>query len=169
LPVFCLGAVLFFLLVAKMEHGDLFEGIGKPRQAMLLLCAGAFFMLVGIPTHLRFAIAFVLIAWGLAIRTMKLLVNRASRFVGQVSYSVYLWHFWILDRVSPHVLGWVGGSGSAPLSRLISFAAVFIAAISLSLAVAGGSYYLIEEPGQQLGKRIIESMGWGSVTGQGVV
>jgi peptidoglycan/LPS O-acetylase OafA/YrhL len=119
-------------------------------------------VICGIPLQVTFGIAFVLIAWALAIHPIRLLVNRAIRYVGLVSYSMYIWHFWILDRVLPHILPSVHLFRSDKQNGTLQFAVIYASVIALSLIVATLSYYIIELPSQRMGKNLIARMGWGS-------
>jgi peptidoglycan/LPS O-acetylase OafA/YrhL len=67
-----------------------------------------------------------------------LLESRALRFAGLVSYSLYLWHYPILQ----HGLAWTGVD--APLGVLDGV--VIAALLALSVAVAVASYLLVERP-----------------------
>lgn len=73
----------------------------------------------------------------------RLLANRALLWVGLVSYSLYLWHPPILQRISE--AGWQDtiGAGGA-----------IAAALAISLAVAAASFYGIERWALRLGRRI---------------
>jgi len=160
-PAFCLGVVLYFLLVGRPTPAALSESAGRSNRAALYLVAATFVMFVGIPNHIRFSIGFVLLACGLAAKPMRLLVNRATQYVGRISYSVYIWHFWVLDRVTSRILTAVHISHSPQVNGTVQFGVLFGAVLLLSLVIASASYYLIETPGQQLGKKLIKSMGWG--------
>ena len=161
LPVFCMGFVLYFVLLGQTTTPARFEGISKKQRAFFLLLAGLL-VICGIPLQVTFGIAFVLIAWALAIHPIRLLVNRAIRYVGLVSYSMYIWHFWILDRVLPHLLPSLHFLRSDKQNGTLQFAMIYASVIVLSLIVATLSYYIIELPSQRMGKNLIARMGWGS-------
>jgi peptidoglycan/LPS O-acetylase OafA/YrhL len=69
--------------------------------------------------------------------------NRVFRYVGKISYGTYLWHFPIFDLVSGQRLHLAG----YPLLAV---------RIAVTLVVATGSFYLVEEP--------IRSGGWRTLT-----
>ena len=79
----------------------------------------------------------------------RFLADRRIQWVGLVSYSFYLWHSAILDKLKQAgvdgPVGWLG-------LTLICYA--------LSLAVAGGSFYLVERPGLRLGRRLAGRAGY---------
>jgi peptidoglycan/LPS O-acetylase OafA/YrhL len=66
-----------------------------------------------------------------------LLANRAVYFLGLVSYSLYLWHFVVMQQLIKAI-----GPGYAELPHWITFP---LSAGSV-LAVAGLSYYVVERP-----------------------
>ncbi|HTR56918.1 MAG TPA: acyltransferase [Casimicrobiaceae bacterium] len=64
----------------------------------------------------------------------RLFASRPAVWVGEVSYSVYLWHLPILAAIAPHL--------PAPVSPAL----VLAAGIPATLAVSALSYYAIERP-----------------------
>lgn len=64
--------------------------------------------------------------------TDRLLSTTPLRFVGKISYSLYLWHWGVIV-----IMRWTTGLESLPL-KLLALAAMF--------ALAVGSYYWIEQP-----------------------
>jgi peptidoglycan/LPS O-acetylase OafA/YrhL len=68
------------------------------------------------------------------------LEHRALRAVGLISYSLYLWHFPILQRGIP----WA--RGIAPLPSIVWLPVVIVAFVALTLIVATLSYLLVERP-----------------------
>jgi len=66
-----------------------------------------------------------------------LLANRAVYFLGLVSYSLYLWHFVVMQQLIKGI-----GPGYAELPHRVTFPLAGAA----TLAVAGISYYLVERP-----------------------
>jgi peptidoglycan/LPS O-acetylase OafA/YrhL len=156
LPVFGFGLVLYFVLMQQMARAStLIEH--KTQWSILLLAIAAFLMFRRVPDHVLYAAAFALIAIGLAMHPIRLLVNRITRGIGLVSYSVYIWHFAILYAVAPWLLQTVH------LHALPQLVVTYLVVLSLSLAAACVSYMLIEKPSQQLGKRLIQRLGWGGV------
>jgi peptidoglycan/LPS O-acetylase OafA/YrhL len=125
--------------------------------------------------HLLCATAFTLLAWMLSIKPVGLLVNRATCYLGKVSFSAYLTHFAALDvasrllgidhlanlprsafcdRFVPELLHAASWSGPARLVFLIG------AVLPMTLLLSTATYHLIEEPGVRLGKWMIRTAGW---------
>jgi len=160
LPVFCMGLVLYFLLMQQMSRVKA-QPVSKRNWSLLLLTIAAFLMLRKTPEQVIYAAAFVLVSFALAIHPMRLIVNPLTKFVGLVSFSIYIWHFWILYQLAPRLLPAIHpfhGEHGTGMAQLIVLYAVVLTA---SLAAATISYYIIERPSQQLGKRLITQMGWG--------
>lgn len=74
--------------------------------------------------------------WGSRIGTV-LLANRPVYFLGLVSYSLYLWHFVVMQQIQ-----YVAGEGYAELTHWIKFPV----ALGLVILVSSASYYLVERP-----------------------
>jgi peptidoglycan/LPS O-acetylase OafA/YrhL len=67
-----------------------------------------------------------------------LFANRVAVLLGTISYSLYLWHFPVVEWLRPAGLG---------------YAAFFAAAIPLAIAASALSYLLVERPFLKTGKR----------------
>jgi peptidoglycan/LPS O-acetylase OafA/YrhL len=74
--------------------------------------------------------------WGARIGTW-LLANRAVYFLGLVSYSLYLWHFVVMQQLQQVI-----GDGYGQLPHWITFPL----ATAAVLLAATASYYLVERP-----------------------
>ena len=156
LPVFALGGVLYFLLRLKETSG----AASRPKFAAALLGLAALLACVSsvwkypLPKqHVAYGIVFVLFAWSLSLRPMRVLVNPVTRHLGMVSFSAYLTHFFVLDVLSSKVPG---------LSEMLTTHGgntelCLLAAIGLlvTMIISTLTYYLIEKPGQLLGKNFI--------------
>lgn len=102
------------------------------------------------------AVSFVLGTFVVYLQKLqpRLLVNKALAFVGELSYSLYLTHFMAL-----YLLGKTGlfdGLRARVGAGATAFAAAFAAQLSLALAISWLTNRLVEEPGRELGRRLIE-------------
>lgn len=68
-----------------------------------------------------------------------IMANPVSRWLGDVSYGVFLWHFPVILLVS-HTFGWVQGTGDAPFFKLLALV------LPASLFLGWLSRKWIEEP-----------------------
>jgi len=74
--------------------------------------------------------------WGSPVGAF-LLANRVVYFLGLISYSLYLWHFVVMQQIQ-----FVIGDTYASLPHWVTFPLAVVAVI----AVASASYYLVERP-----------------------
>ena len=85
---------------------------------------------------LTLSMAVLALYWGSRVGTF-LLANRAVYFLGLISYSLYLWHFVVIQQVQL-----LFADSYASLSHWVTFPLNAMAAIG----VASISYYLVERP-----------------------
>lgn len=157
LPVFCLGILLFFLLKDKINPVSF-----KPnhlKSDLLILIAMMWLLILGIaggvggpyfPSHFLFGIGFVMLAYGLGIREKHFLVNKVSVFIGKISFSMYLIHFFVLDIIFMFFGKRLLGEFSNPVVLIILFISTLLIATMLSYLL----YRFIELPGVKLGRKI---------------
>ncbi len=155
-PVFCVGMVLYFLLA---------EPAGSPngRVGGWLLATAAFALLIApLGVDALPCVAFVMLAVGLARKPVWVLVNPVTRFIGMVSFSGYIWHFWFLEHLTKPTLGAL----SKHMGPTLQFCGLYLVVVVATMPAATLSYYLIEQPGQNLGRWLINTMGWGKGAGR---
>lgn len=88
----------------------------------------------------------------------RVFASRSLVYVGTVSYSLYLLHFWI---PSPF-------AGTLPVFDFTSgmvFALNFLLALFIAIAVATGVYQLVEIPGRRLLRRWADFLLFPAATG----
>lgn len=91
--------------------------------------------------------------WGNMLRLpRRMLTNKVSVYMGDVSYSVYLLHLLI---VIPIVAFLLSNTQFAELSALMRFIAASAIILPITYGVATLLYKFIEKPGIQLGKWVI--------------
>jgi peptidoglycan/LPS O-acetylase OafA/YrhL len=78
------------------------------------------------------------------------LSTRLLNWSGRVSYSLYMTHFIVLMAVAKLRL-WVPFEGASLIARI----AVLLAVLSVVVAVAATTYYLVEEPGRRFVRRAL--------------
>ncbi len=166
-PAFCIGIVLYFLLARRGEVSDGAVPIGSSRSMRIFLLALCVFVMTSDPPDfVIYGIAFLCLAYSLAGAPIKLLVNPATRFLGTISFSAYIWHFWILSHTAGFILSLSFlHRHSAGVSSILQFGVVLFVLLACTIPVATLSYYLIELPGQEAGRRFIDLMGWGRKRG----
>jgi peptidoglycan/LPS O-acetylase OafA/YrhL len=85
---------------------------------------------------LPLAMAVASLYWGCRIGTW-LLANRVVYFLGLISYSLYLWHFVVMQQIQVSI-----GERYATLPHWVTFPVSAGAVIAL----ASASYFLVERP-----------------------
>lgn len=85
---------------------------------------------------LPLSIAVLGLYWGSRLGT-QLLANRLMYFLGLISYSLYLWHFVVLQQIQ-----FLAGETYHDLPHWIKFPL----AVTTVMLVASASYYLVERP-----------------------
>lgn len=157
LPVFCLGIVLFFLLKDKIN--TISNNHHYLKSNVLTLLAIVLLGLLGIsggvggpyfPSHFLFGIAFIILAYGLGIREKHVLVNKAIVFIGKISFSMYLIHFFVLDTIFIFFGERLLKNFSNSAVLMVLFISTFLITTVLSYLL----YRLIEQPGVKLGRTI---------------
>ena len=160
LPVFALGVVLF-------------HALGRPKitllarlQPLVLLLCGAGGIVAaeahlpkiwgynaGLlpPASLVASCLFAAAALTLASGPGSLLVNRAIRALGTVSFSAYLTHFAVLEMLSRQF----DLSGSSLLVTA-AFAALWLATVSVTYGVSWALYRWVEAPMIDRGRRFFK-------------
>lgn len=167
LPYFALGLVLFQLhQVLTATKADLHEvGASFVFFAVSgLLCVVVVYapddsppvpavdFASFVPLRHMAGFLFVLLVLGLTFCRVRLVVNRVTLFIGEISYSLYLLHVLVIWHLTPHY------SAIYQMMRpTLAFVACATLTLSMAAAVAYLAYILIERPGIALGARIISA------------
>ena len=152
-PVFACGILAYQLARTPAPRPE-DPGTGF---ALLAVAGMALFTACGIgrhgwlQEHVCFALGFVPLVWGLKLRPARLLVNPVTRFLGRISYSLYLLHFAVLlltlnslDVLLPPA--WQSG--------LTAFLILFAATLAGTAGLAWLTYRCVERPCIDLGHRL---------------
>ncbi len=151
LPVFCLGIVLFFIVVKKQSLKTV-SGASILVFSALVLAQLAVGIPFAFPNHVVFSMGFLLLAIGLSASRCSLVVNPVISYFGKISFSMYLTHF--------AVLHWLGKLGVLGDPRFFRFE--YIGRLSLVLAattvISAITYNLVEVPAQKIGQKVINGL-----------
>lgn len=156
LPIFMLGIILFHLLKHPVR-------ISKTGASLIILlsCAGLlgvfyaikYFKLEDIvPEHVLVGILFSCIVFAMSQARIGLLENRVTRYLGKLSFSMYLWHFFVLECVAFVIRRVV------PAAPGIQLAILYLFSIPLICLVSSISYHKVELAGMKLGKKVIDKL-----------
>jgi peptidoglycan/LPS O-acetylase OafA/YrhL len=161
LPTFAAGILAYHIYMsldaAKIRDGH-FKSVGDA-----LVMGGIFAFMAYLHSWLPTVfgdgyywqgVIFACIFLGLALSPWTLLVNALTRYLGEISYSIYLVHPTVVFMLSP-VYQWV-------YQRSPSLTVAFLGSLTLTLAIvlpiSSLTYRLIEAPGVLLGKRVAATL-----------
>jgi len=142
-PIFLMGIAGYFIWKELMQHKS------KELSIALLVLAAAFYKAL-LPFHYstiyQESLIGLLLLLTLALHPWALLVNPVTRFLGKVSYSIYLLHFF------PCIYLQVALAGFSPVTRL---ALCFCGTMAVTVPAAYITWRWVEEPGIGAGRRLI--------------
>jgi peptidoglycan/LPS O-acetylase OafA/YrhL len=154
LPVFFLG-ILGFYIWREVISPSRMERAAKKQVSLLLLLVAAIIYNGYLPISDRSlyesSSVGLLLLLSLSVHPWTLLVNPATRFIGRISYSLYLIHFsiflWLQPILKVHF--------HTPILR---FLLSFFGTLLLTSPLAFLSWKWVEEPGIRLGRKLISRL-----------
>lgn len=147
LPVFAMGIVMYFLII---ENASLNQISGQSIFLLLGLLAIQFVIQIDIfPNPILFGFVFFLIGIGLSKFNLYLIVNPIVKYIGKISFSMYLVHFAILYWLSVYHFVKLSNNG------ILNFFMLYFIVVLLTVIVSTVLYNSIEVPFQKIGKKII--------------
>lgn len=161
LPEFSMGAVAYFVL---KDHVPRIKQDARLATALglLLVLVGTYLYIaimqnvgqLGLPDN-RYAkaVCCFLLVIGLSLRSLKVLVNKSTVFLGKVSYSIYLAQPTAILLLEP-VYKKVYAASPGGMGISIAFVGCFLLTLAVVIPFAALSYYFVEKPGIKLGKRV---------------
>ena len=153
LPVFGMGILLYHVVIQYPEHNS---KLAWPLLLISLFLFASFLKVETyqnlLPIHFLYGAAFFLFALSLHFFPQKILVNKITTWIGKLSFSIYLVHFIVLKVVGTYIADRYTLQGNS------GFVAAFLIVTITSTAVSYITYQLIELPGINLGKRVIEKI-----------
>ena len=165
LPVFAVGMIIYYAYEKVVQDNSIPPGFGA-----VLIFAGLFGWTALLDGRLKVfvddthwqAILYGFILLGLAILPVGLIVNRFTRWYGELSYSLYLNHPTIVFFLIP--IYRVIYDIQMPLT--LSLGVCFLLTLLLVTICSYATYHLIEKPGMRIGswlfKRFVLSVPKGS-------
>ena len=163
LPVFLLGIILFFLLHQKNIKYKIISYV------FYLCCTIAyffaqfyfpeiqFFTIAKMEHHLFlvgvFLVHFIFI---LAHFPFRILVNRFTIFIGQLSFSIYLWHLGIIDILNHY--GLIAYIEQGVWNPLVVLCIKYVVILSITIVLAFITFHLVEKPGISVGKVLVKKL-----------
>jgi peptidoglycan/LPS O-acetylase OafA/YrhL len=161
-PVFVLG-ILTYCIWKQYFKGKTDDSATQKDLSLLLIVTSLMLYGACLPftdNQLYFSsFVFLPLILGLSIYPWPLLVNGVTRFMGKISYSLYLVHIFALYFFQ-YLLGRIDQYPSHPISRHIfnhapGMAVVFLPVLGISVLISMVTWKFIEQPGIRLGRRLI--------------
>ncbi len=156
LPVFMLGILLFHVL---KRHITLSKAMATLIIVLSTVVMISLFYIIrfykledAVPEHILVGILFSCIVFAMSKARIGLLENKVTRELGKLSFSMYLWHFIILQGLA-YVIRRVIHADPG-----IQVAILYLAGVPIIALVSSISYDRIEMKGIQAGKKVIEKM-----------
>jgi peptidoglycan/LPS O-acetylase OafA/YrhL len=78
----------------------------------------------------------------------RVLADRRLQWLGLISYSLYLWHAAIIQKLTTS--GWSDRLGGVPFAAMV---------VPVCVAVAAVSFYLVERPALRIGRALAGRFG----------
>jgi peptidoglycan/LPS O-acetylase OafA/YrhL len=145
LPAFGLGIIAYFIVIRKDRN---FAPVNYLILAFLLIGCRIWDFLI--PNSYCYSIGFMMLIYVLSIKEFKCIVNRATTFIGKISYSIFYIHF--------AVQFWMIKSGVfnlLPSNMYISLIIKFCIILAFTIPISWFTWRYIEEPLRNLGKKLI--------------
>jgi len=149
-PVFGIGISFYFVIFKSDYHIKPYLSLIAAVILLFSIIFNSGVLLMYIQTA-----AFGLVALALSKSHIKFIVNNVSTYFGKLSYSMYIIHFIVID--------WIEYSGvlkNIPHHNnrwiLIYFISKLLLSIIITSILANITYYLIEIPGQNIGRKVVK-------------
>lgn len=156
LPVFCFGIFLYHLW-----RNVQFKNSRQGHTLILVSLIGIFLISIwefkGVTYYhnqILYGALFATLACGLANVKNSILINRLSIFIGKISFSMYLIHFFVIDVVELLLLN----RTKSILSEVPSLIFIFIVTLLVSTGLSYLSFLFVEQKGINLGRKISNKM-----------
>lgn len=149
-PMFCLGILAYFIV---------YDGFSNFRNTEYLLIALLFLggCYLPLPYYFPYSLFFVFLLVGLTKSAPLFIVNRFTKLIGNLSFSIYLIHFAVLYWVNT-VLDFKYIVFSNEFVHWLFYILFYIGVLAISSTISFFSYNLIEKSGKTFGKKIINSL-----------
>ena len=162
LPVFAMGIVVYFLR-QELESGICSSAAVSTRAAMrswslLCLMASAGFIWASWPTRDQtlflssVGLSFLVVAFGL--HTWTIVVNPVTVYLGRISYSIYLTHFFVVFAIDGLLPARGRGDFVTLAASVGSFFAIWCALLAGTVVVSTITYHTIEAPFIEWGRNM---------------
>ena len=148
LPIFALGIILFFLIGDSSTIKLVSPKVIFLFMILLVSQVGSSFDFLYF-NHLVFGVFFVIFGVVLSKGKLRFICNPILKYIGKISFSMYIIHFIVISWLAKfHLMDFCQ-------HYFLNFSLRFLLILSVSVSISTLTYYLIEIPFQNLGKKII--------------
>ena len=152
LPVFALGIMAYFIIYNNEVSNTNLSG-----KALLVFCCIILYQLITGHTEafsdiIYYGLAFSILCVALSRYRLTIIVNPVTKYIGQLSFSMYLVHFAVLNLLTKNNFIDYFNNG------ILNYTCRYILVVLLSMLISVVFYKLIEIPFQNIGKRIIKKL-----------
>ncbi|MEN3322508.1 acyltransferase [Mariniflexile soesokkakense] len=155
LPIFALGIIMFFLIQDSKSIRQVSNKVIIFLLVLLPLQIGSALDFLYL-NHIIFGIIFVFFGVLLSKGKFRFLNIPLIRYIGKISYSMYIFHFIVISWLAKyHLMDFFD-------NYLINYVTRLLLVLFISIIVSKISYSLVEVPFQKFAKRIISKMETGT-------
>ena len=158
-PIFAAGIVIYFLWKEQIRTQPQQTETARKQLSLLLLCMAIALYRVNLPFNdsrlYSSSLVCALLLVALSIHPWPLFVNRATIFLGKISFSVYLLHIYLLIPFVHFVQRWVQHGGFLATHGSVQAAVIFVFTFAATVPLSALTWKFIETPGIRLGRRLI--------------
>jgi peptidoglycan/LPS O-acetylase OafA/YrhL len=169
-PLFALGILIFFLYkkwnAPLLQNSEFISAKHPESYAVFFLLTGGYLLVAStfafkamLPYHFLFGIAFLLIIQFMILKPNNLLVSAPLIGLGKISYSAYITHFFVIRFTSIWFFKTIQTVTASPE---LQFMALLVWTLVLTVLASMLLYRAVEQPGQNLGKKLIRRLSTGS-------
>ena len=149
LPVFALGIIMYFILAEGNKITDI-SGKSMLVFSIILLVQLTSGSNLILQKHILFGMSFVLLSIGLSKYPYYVIVNPVIKYIGKLSFSMYLVQFSVFFWLSKfHSIDYFNNG-------ILNYATRFFIVTSITVLIANIFYKFVELPFQKIGKSIID-------------
>ena len=154
-PIFVIGIVAYFMW---KNFGNDLENADRRATALVLLATSVILILGCIPIRdanlYANSIGLMIFVMSCSLHPWKLIVNRFTVYLGRISFSIYLLHFFVV-LLAEYLLRSFLLRHPALENHAILTPFFFLFSLGVSIPLCALSWRFIEQPGIRLGRRLI--------------
>lgn len=154
-PIFALGIVGYFMW---KSFGNQLQGPDLRATSLVLLAASVLLVLGCIPIRdsnlYANSVALMIFVMSCSLHPWKLIVNRFTVYLGKISFSIYLLHFFVV-LLAERILHAFLLRHPALEHHAVLTPFFFLFSVGVSIPICALSWRFIEQPGIRFGRRLI--------------